>query len=226
MSRGHRPKPVSQRWKSFERKVAKQLGEWWCGDSKAFARLAGSGSFPRRKADADIVGVKDASKMFPFAVECKRRQSKSASSKSGFHRESIFSLLVAAKHPLKKWWLAMNELECVKRGGKMRWLVVFDRAGEHLLVFGRQEWQWLTSWVGKPGVPFLRFDEGRDATTEDGADSLYMCSFKRFLDWCDPVTLGAPKPDSLLSTAASEREGPDETDEVRAEAGEVGQTQP
>lgn len=176
-------------WKGFELKVAKELGEWWCGDPKAFARIACSGAFPRAKADGDVVSAKPSASGFPFAVEAKCRP-------TVFDREELFGMLVASKdkHPLVKWWHELGQVEVVTSGCKMRWLVVSVRSGKHLLVMGRKEWTWLVDRVGKPALPVFRFDDGRDATQEDGASSLFVCVFRDLLRWCDnPEALGAPK---------------------------------
>ena len=195
-------------WKGFELKVAKELGDWWAGDNKAFARIACSGAFPRAKADGDIVSAKTVSEGFPFAVEAKCRP-------AVFDREDLFGLLVASqdKHPIVQWWEELGQVEVVLSGRKMRWLVVSVRSGKHLLVMGRKEWTWLTNRVGKPALPVLRFDDGRDATREDGASSLFICVFRDFLSWCDnPEALGAPKRKELNN----------ETDRVGSSNGSLG----
>ena len=174
-------------WKGFERLVAHEIGRWWVGDKQAFKRLACSGAFPRKKADGDVVPAYEAAESFPFAVECKRRPTQ-------FSPKDLLSMLSADECPVFDWFNTMNELEVVKGGKKMRWLVVFEQSGRHILIFGREEMLWLTDRVGKLGIKTFRFDDGRDAREEDAENSLYVCLFKGFLDWCDNTeALGAPK---------------------------------
>lgn len=206
-------------WKAFERKVAKEIGEWWCKDATAFARLAQSGAFPRPKADGDIVAARPAADGFPFAVDAKCRP-------SAFDREDLFGLLVASQgnHSIVDWWRELGQVEVVLSGRKMRWLVISVRSGKHLLVMGRKEWSWLTSRVGKPALPVFRFDDGRDATQEDGASSLFICVFRDLLDWCDdPEALGAPKIQESTDTA---KETKDETHRVCRGSGNLGGASP
>jgi len=198
-------------WKAFELKLAHELGEWWCGDRDAFARIACSGAFPRAKAEADIVAAKPAAEGFPFAVDAKCRPSE-------FDREDLFGLLVASpgNHPIVRWWNELGQVEVVLSGRKMRWLVISVRSGKHLLVMGRREWRWLCDRVGKPALPVMRFDDGRDVTQEDGASSLFICVFRDFLGWCDnPEALGAPK-------SLSEKETVHETHSVCDRGSDLG----
>lgn len=179
-------------WKSFERTIAKELGVWWCSDPKSFARIARSGAFPVKKSEGDIVPAKANASSFPFCVECKCRP-------SAFDREDLFGLLVASDSPLFSWWSGMNDVEVVYSRKKMRWLVVSIRSGKHLLFMGRPEWRYVLEHAGKPSIPTFRFDDGRDASKEDGIGSLFVCVFRDFLDWCDAESLGAPKPISEVN---------------------------
>jgi len=109
---------ASDKWKSFERVIAKEIGKWWCDDASAFVRTACSGAWPRKKAHGDVVGAEDSLReSFPFCIEAKCR--KGAGGSGEWHLEQM---LTRAKHPILEWWYEMSEVDTVK-AGKQKMLV-------------------------------------------------------------------------------------------------------
>lgn len=64
---------------AYERALARQLSQWWCGSPLALHRVAGSGGRKSKSfAGGDIVPVSDLARPWPFCIEAKRGYEKTS----------------------------------------------------------------------------------------------------------------------------------------------------
>jgi hypothetical protein len=125
---------VSQSWKKAERKVAKQLGEWACGNKEAFARMGLPGRMLEEFLGDIIVNCrapeslrkKAAEFLSKYIIDVKRRK---GGRKTGWHFEQF---LTSPKHEIFKWWQKLNE--AAQRHGKTPLLIVTRGDGRWFLI--------------------------------------------------------------------------------------------
>jgi len=103
---------MSNSWKVAERKVAKRLGLWACGDEMALRRMPLQGRMMEEylgdiivnEQASEDVRKKAADFISRFMVDVKRRVSKQSS--TGWHFEQ---LLTSEKHQIFAWWKKLKE---------------------------------------------------------------------------------------------------------------------
>lgn len=83
---------------AFERKIARDIGIWFCGDKDAFWRTSGSGARAHRDDihPGDIGPVKNIPSRFPFCIECRNREAWS------------LDQLMKAPQPILLRWMVEN----------------------------------------------------------------------------------------------------------------------
>jgi len=130
---------MGQAWKTAERKMAKVLGQWACGNELALRRMPLQGRMmeeylgdiivnetadePTRKRAADFLSH--------FMIDVKRRVGKSQS-KTGWHLEQ---LLTSPKHQIVKWW---NKLDVAAKKYKKSPILILTK--------GDGNWFIVISW--------------------------------------------------------------------------------
>ncbi len=100
---------------AFEKKIARELGLWWCNDRDAFWRVLGSGGAAHASPGkdwqpGDIVPVKRMDRELRVCIECKKTES--------WFFEEVFK--VGKKSELMKHWK-----QCLdERAGRDPWLII------------------------------------------------------------------------------------------------------
>jgi hypothetical protein len=177
---------LSQRWKTFENVVAKELSSWLFGDPKILRRSPCSGGWRGRGEDGDIILAADNSELDkenPFSFEAKCRV-ESGCGETGWHFEQ---LLTSKKHPILSWWYQVSTSAPVK-GGKLRMLIFSKSSGiAHAYIgLGLPEVQFVESaGVLLTALPKMVFFVGRSEDPNIQTEVLHFFNFREFIDYVD-----------------------------------------
>jgi len=111
----------------YENKIAKVLGDWWCGDPASFKRRPRSGGWPTKHAEGDLVGVTEKSKMFPFVIDTKKRE--------GWR----FEHLICGSGPFVEWWDDICDIAHTETEERLRLLIVSKNHDKDYVIFADRE---------------------------------------------------------------------------------------
>jgi hypothetical protein len=181
---------LSQRWKTFENVVAKELSSWLFGDPKVLRRSPCSGGWRGRGEDGDIIlaaSNSDLEMENPFSFEAKCRVESGCSS-TGWHLEQ---LLTCKKHPILDWWYQVSSSAPVK-AGKLRMLIFSKKSGvaNAYVALGMPE----VSFIQEAGVsitalPKMIFFVGRSEDPNVQTEVLHFFNFREFVGYVDASLL-------------------------------------
>jgi hypothetical protein len=182
---------MSQRWKTFENNVAKELGKWMFGDPKALRRTPCSGGWKGRGTGGDITIPDDRPELREFdmfAYEAKNRVEKKLG-KTGWHFEQ---LLTSPKHSILEWWYTLTNSKPVQVEKKLRFMVFSKTCGiaKAYVALGEAEVEFLEeAGISLRALPKIVFEVGRCEDPSVETEILHFFCFREFLAYVDPKPL-------------------------------------
>ena len=183
---------ASQKWKTFENVIAKELSKWLFGEEKALRRTPCSGGWKGRGTGADIAVPDDRADIREFdmfAYEAKCRGGANLGS-TGWHFEQF---LTSPKHQILEWWHTLSESALVRGSNKLRMLIFSKTSGvaKAYVALGEREMSFFRdAGTAIDYVPQVIFKLAR---CEDPSFSSETLHFFRFLSLLESVDAGKLK---------------------------------
>ena len=166
---------MGKSWKNFERRIAMDIGKWWCDDDESFARSPCSGGWPNKRAEGDVVPIKDISKNFPFCIDAKYREGGGI---DGWHIEN---LILCKACPVIQWWEELKEIG--ENTNRFPILVTAKKREGPLLFINSVTKSFIEKFCGVTGGKSI------ECNNIFGTECVYIYLYEEFLQRVKPSSL-------------------------------------